>query len=47
MIGEFRERALGNSERELENTVRLLARHFDQQLDDLEIPLERSYRTDT
>ena len=29
VIGEFRERALGNSERELENTVRLLGRHFD------------------
>ncbi|WP_163312425.1 hypothetical protein, partial [Enterobacter cloacae] len=26
-----------NSERELENTVLLLARHFDQQLDDLEV----------
>jgi diguanylate cyclase (GGDEF)-like protein/PAS domain S-box-containing protein len=37
MVGEFRERALGNSERELENTARLLARHFDQQLDDFEI----------
>jgi diguanylate cyclase (GGDEF)-like protein/PAS domain S-box-containing protein len=33
-IGEFRERALGNSERELENTVLLLTRHFDQQFDD-------------
>jgi hypothetical protein len=40
VVGEFRERALGNSERELENTVRLLARHFDQQLDDLEVPLD-------
>jgi diguanylate cyclase (GGDEF)-like protein len=30
----FRERALHNSERELENTVLLLARHFDQQLQD-------------
>ena len=40
MVSEFRERALGNSERELENTVRLLARHFDQQLDDLEVPLD-------
>jgi len=39
MVGEFRERALINAERELENTVRLLTRHFDQQLDDLEIPL--------
>ena len=28
MAGEFRERALVNSERELENTVLLLARHF-------------------
>ena len=34
MAGEFRERALVNSERELENTVLLLARHFDQQFDD-------------
>ena len=35
MIGNFRERALNSSERELENTVLLLARHFDQQLEDL------------
>src|SRR3981081_821791 len=35
MAGKFRERALSNSKRELENTVLLLARHFDQQLDDL------------
>ncbi len=28
MASNFRERALGNSERELENTVLLLARHF-------------------
>src|SRR3954468_16520088 len=34
MTGEFRERALLNSERELENTVLLLARHFDQQFED-------------
>ena len=34
MAGIFRERALTNRERELENTVLLLARHFDQQLDD-------------
>ena len=34
MAGEFRERALTNSERELENTVLLLSRHFDQQFDD-------------
>jgi Cache domain len=37
MIGNFRERALKSSERELENTVLLLARHFDQQLDDLQV----------
>jgi diguanylate cyclase (GGDEF)-like protein len=36
-IGNFRERALDNSERELENTVLLLARHFDQQLQQLEL----------
>jgi diguanylate cyclase (GGDEF)-like protein/PAS domain S-box-containing protein len=34
MVGEFRERALANSERELENTVLLLKRHFDQQFED-------------
>ena len=34
MAGEFRERALTNSERELENTVLLLTRHFDQQFED-------------
>src|SRR3984893_392646 len=34
MADNFRERALNNSKRELENTVLLLARHFDQQLDD-------------
>jgi diguanylate cyclase (GGDEF)-like protein/PAS domain S-box-containing protein len=33
MIGQFRERALSNSERELQNTVRLLTRHFDQQFE--------------
>ena len=37
MAGNFRERALRNSERELENTVLLLARHFDQQLEDFEV----------
>jgi len=35
--GNFRERALNSSERELENTVLLLARHFDQQLEDFEV----------
>jgi len=34
MVGNFRERALDNSKRELENTVLLLARHFDRQLED-------------
>jgi diguanylate cyclase (GGDEF)-like protein/PAS domain S-box-containing protein len=37
MVSNFRERALENSERELENAVLLLARHFDQQLDDFEV----------
>src|ERR1700712_5953925 len=34
MTAEFRERALVNNERELENTVPLLARHLDQQFQD-------------
>src|SRR4051794_29374621 len=34
MAGEFRERALVNGERELENAVVLLARHFDEQFED-------------
>src|SRR6202171_5093399 len=34
MAGNFRERALDSSKRELENTVLLLSRHFDQQLED-------------
>ncbi|WGD52338.1 EAL domain-containing protein [Bradyrhizobium sp. CB1650] len=33
-VGEFRERSLTNRERELENTVQLIARHFDQQFED-------------
>jgi diguanylate cyclase (GGDEF)-like protein len=37
MVGNFRERALNSSERELENTVLLLSRHFDQQLEDFEV----------
>ena len=32
----FRQRALNNSERELENTVLLLARHFDRELNNFE-----------
>jgi diguanylate cyclase (GGDEF)-like protein len=39
MISSFRERAIESGERELQNTVLLLARHFDQQLDDLQVPL--------
>jgi diguanylate cyclase (GGDEF)-like protein len=39
-IGNFRERALANSERELENTALLLARHFDQQLHQIELVQE-------
>jgi diguanylate cyclase (GGDEF)-like protein len=39
MVLNFRDHALESSKRELENTVVLLARHFDQQLDDAEIPL--------
>ena len=34
MAGNFRERALGAAERQLENNVLLMARHFDQQLED-------------
>ena len=37
MISNFRERALNDSERELENTVLLLARHFDQQFEEFEV----------
>src|SRR5262249_62003642 len=33
MIGQFRQRALVNGERELENTILLLTRHFDQQFE--------------
>src|SRR5579872_408708 len=36
-IGEFREQALHNSERELENTALLVARHFERQFEDWEI----------
>src|SRR5689334_14093485 len=37
MAANSRERALRNSERELENTVLLLARHFDQQFEDFQV----------
>jgi diguanylate cyclase (GGDEF)-like protein len=36
MVGNFRERALNSGQRELENTVLLLARHCDRQLEDFE-----------
>src|ERR1700733_4077979 len=39
MVGNSRDHAIESSKRELENTVLLLARHFDQQLDDVEVPL--------
>src|ERR1700743_2314759 len=35
-IISFRQRALLNSERELQNTVLLLARHFDRELENLD-----------
>ena len=36
-VSGFRERALNSSERELENTVLLLAHHFDQQFEEFEV----------
>ncbi len=39
MVDNFRERALTSNQRELENTVRLISRHFDQQLEDFTIVL--------
>ena len=39
MVGNFRDHAIESSKRELENAAVLLARHFDQQLDDAEVPL--------
>ena len=44
MVGVFRERAVRSAERELDNTVLLLARHFDQQLDDF-ITIQREVAT--
>ncbi len=35
-VGNFRERALSSGERELENTVLLLARHYDREIEDFE-----------
>jgi diguanylate cyclase (GGDEF)-like protein len=43
-VMHFRERALQNSERELENTVLLLARHFDRQFRDFEAVQENFIR---
>ncbi|MGB9114753.1 bifunctional diguanylate cyclase/phosphodiesterase [Bradyrhizobium sp.] len=40
VVGNFRERALNSNERELENTVLLLTRHFDQQLEDFTVILK-------
>ena len=40
MVDNFRERALSSNKRELENTVQLLTRHFDQQLGDFTIVLK-------
>jgi diguanylate cyclase (GGDEF)-like protein len=37
MVSSFRERALKSSERELENTVLLLAHHFDQQFEEFDV----------
>ena len=37
IVGQFRERAISNSERELQTTVLLLTRHFDQQFADSDI----------
>ncbi len=37
IVGQFRERAIANAERELENNVRLLSHHFNQQFTDCNI----------
>ena len=37
IVGQFRERAISNSERELQTTVLLLTRHFDQQFAESDI----------
>jgi hypothetical protein len=36
IVSKFRDREIQRSERELENTVQLLARHFDRQIEDFE-----------
>jgi diguanylate cyclase (GGDEF)-like protein len=40
MVDNFRERAISSNQRELESTVQLLTRHFDQQLEDFTIILK-------
>ena len=45
IVSNFRDHALESSKRELENTVLLLARHFDQQLDDAEAANSRAIVT--
>ncbi|HEY0218337.1 MAG TPA: EAL domain-containing protein [Afipia sp.] len=37
IVGSFRDRAILNTNRELENTLLLLARHFDQQIEDCQV----------
>jgi diguanylate cyclase (GGDEF)-like protein len=44
MANGFRARALSNSERELENTVLLLTRHFEQQFEDAETAVSEVVR---
>jgi len=39
VITEFRERALQSTIREMSNTVLLVARHFDQQFDEFQLPI--------
>ncbi len=43
-VSNFRERAIATSEHQLENTVRVLARHFDQQFEELS-RIQRSIET--
>ena len=38
MVIQFKDRALASTGRELSNTVRLLAHHFDTQLEDFQVP---------
>jgi diguanylate cyclase (GGDEF)-like protein len=45
MISNFRDRALAATERQLENTVQLLTRHFDRQLEDFE-SIQKSVATE-